>query len=76
MSSYGTRRTEKTVVPPSRGDIDALNPTVAISSYVEDMVKALRQLTRASDQRDLSFLDYLLALAEQEASMLSVRAYH
>jgi hypothetical protein len=61
------RETEQGVTPPG---------TVEIAGYVADTVKGIRRLTKRTGRRDLAFLDYLLALAEQEAEGLASNVYH
>lgn len=61
------RETEHGVSPPG---------TVEIAGYVSDTVKGIRRLTKRTGSRDLAFLDYLLALAEQEAESLASNVYH
>ncbi len=50
--------------------------TMDVAMQVLEAAKGLRQMTRLAGQRDLAFLDYLLAMAEDEASKLAERAYH
>ncbi len=47
-----------------------------IATYVLDLVRGLRQITQAADQKDVRFLDYLLAITEVEAGKLAERHYH
>jgi hypothetical protein len=44
------------------------------ASYLLDLVRGLRRLT--GQTKDLQFLDYLLAVAEEEAHQVSARQYH
>jgi hypothetical protein len=44
------------------------------ASYLLDLVRGLRRLT--GQAKDLQFLDYLLAVAEEEAQQVSARQYH
>jgi len=44
------------------------------AGYLLDLVRGLRQLT--CQTKDLQFLDYLLAVAEEEAQQVSSRQYH
>lgn len=50
--------------------------TIEIAGYVADTLKGIRRLTKRTGSRDLAFLDYLLALAEQEAESLASNVYH
>lgn len=70
------RRPARKVRRFTNGGPEQLSSTVEIASYVEEMMKGLRQVTRNKDRRDFKFLNYLLALAEQEAATLSSRSYH
>lgn len=55
---------------------DLAGPTTSeVSSYVRDLLKSIRSLTKPSNRRDFEFLDYLLAMAEDEASALAARTY-
>jgi hypothetical protein len=36
----------------------------------------VRQLTRQAGQKDLAFLEYLLAMAEEESGCLAANVYH
>jgi hypothetical protein len=75
MSSYRTRTTATVVdLPKVEGAVET-NRTRATASYAADMLKGLRQLTRVG-QKDLAFLDYLLAMAEEEAACLAANVYH
>jgi hypothetical protein len=47
-----------------------------VATYALSLVRGLRQLTRQADSKDLEFLNYLLAIAEDEAANLSSRVYH
>jgi hypothetical protein len=50
--------------------------TVEIAGYVADSLKGIRRLTKRTGRKDVAFLDYLLALAEQEADSLASNVYH
>lgn len=50
--------------------------TLEVANYVLEAAKGLRNVTRLAGRRDLAFLDYLLAMAEDEATNLAARAYH
>lgn len=50
--------------------------TLEVANYVLETAKGLRNVTRLAGRRDLAFLDYLLAMAEDEATNLAARAYH
>lgn len=50
--------------------------TVDIASYIATIVQGMRGLTRNSKQKDLQFLDNLLAVVEEEAATLSSNVYH
>ena len=51
-------------------------PTVDIASYAVALIKGVRKLTKQPRQKDLTFLDNLLAMAEEEAAHLSSHIYH
>jgi hypothetical protein len=75
MSSYRIRQLATKVDPPGvEGSIQA-NPTIETATYVADMLKGVRQMSRAGS-RDLALLDYLLAMAEEEAACLAANIYH
>lgn len=61
---------------PHWGDSDTVPATTDVASYVADMVKGLRELTGEAGARELAFLDYLLAMAEDEATKLGSNVYH
>ena len=50
-------------------------PTPATASYIAEIANGLRQLTKEG-RRDLKFLDYLLAMVEEEAATLASRSFH
>jgi hypothetical protein len=50
--------------------------TPEIAGYVTDSLKGIRRLTKRTGRKDIAFLDYLLALAEQEADSLASNVYH
>ena len=66
----------KTIRRPRQKQPQETNKTLHISSYVHTMLKGIRELTRQSGQKDLKYLDYLLAVAEDEASNLASKPYH
>ena len=51
-------------------------PTPATASYIAEIASGLRELTKESGRRDLKFLDYLLAMVEEEAATLASRSFH
>ncbi len=55
--------------------VDGLAP-IEIGSYVRDLVQGMRRLTQRIDQRDVRFLDYLLAIVEEEARKVAENSYH
>ena len=59
-----------------REGVEGTNKTVEIALYVADMIRGMRQMTKQSEQKDLAFLDYLLATVQDEALTLSSRVYH
>jgi hypothetical protein len=50
--------------------------TSDVASYALSILQGVRRVTRQSGNKDLTFLDYLLAIAEDEASNLASRIYH
>lgn len=50
-------------------------PTTDVASYIAEMIHGLRELTDGRS-KDLQFLDYLLALAEDEAETLAAHSFH
>jgi hypothetical protein len=75
MSSYRTRKTATKVDPPAAETATGTNKTVELATYVGELLKGMRQLTRQG-QKDLAFLDYLLAMAEEESGCLAANVYH
>lgn len=76
MSSYRTRQTATKVDPPAVQTPSETNKTVEVATYVGELVKSVRQITRVAGQKDLAFLDYLLAMAEEESGCLAANVYH
>jgi hypothetical protein len=76
MSSYRTRKTAIKVDPPSVEGVTGANRTIELATYVGELLKGVRQLTRQAEQKDLAFLDYLLAMAEEESGCLAANIYH
>lgn len=69
--------TVKPAKSPQRGPRRQQKPeTCDVASYTLSILKGVRRLTRQSGNKDLTFLDYLLAIAEDEASNLASRVYH
>lgn len=65
---------KKTVSQVAKGTTPPGTPEIA--GYVTDSLKGIRRLTKRTGRKDLAFLDYLLALAEQEADSLASNVYH
>jgi len=76
MSSYRTRKTATKVDPPAVETAPGTNKTVELATYVGELLKGVRQLTRQAGQKDLAFLEYLLAMAEEESGCLAANVYH
>ena len=76
MSAYARRPAGRTGERAAKTDMHKPSETVEISQYALDIICGVRRLTRSAEGRDLKFLDYLLAMAEDEASKLSSRSYH
>ena len=76
MSSYRTRKTAVKVDPPTVDTTTGTTRTVELAAYVGELLKSVRQLTRQAGQKDLAFLDYLLAMAEEESGCLAAHVYH
>jgi hypothetical protein len=76
MSSYRTRRTATKVGPPMVETATGGDRTVELAAYVGELLRGVRQLTRQAGQKDLAFLDYLLAMAEEESGCLAANVYH
>lgn len=47
-----------------------------IGCYVRDLAHGMRQITQRLDQKDVRFLDYLLAIVEGEAGKIAEHSYH
>lgn len=77
MSGYPDRikTMERSDVAREDGDGEP-NMTIVVSEYVHAVLQGVRLLTNQSPQKDLMFLDNLLSMAEDEAFILSTRAYH
>ena len=61
---------------PAKAERIAVQPTSTqdAAASILDMVRGLRRLT--DHRKDLQFLEYLLAMAEEEAQQLASRPYH
>ncbi len=58
-------------------DTTALDLTAAdIGGYVRDMAHGMREITQRIDQKEVRFLDYLLAILEEEARKIAEHSYH
>ncbi len=57
-----------------KDSVEAVTTSQETAGYLLDLVRGLRQLT--GQTKDLQFLDYLLAVAEEEAQQVSSRQYH
>lgn len=44
-----------------------------IGCYVRDLSRGMRQITQRVDQKEIRFLDYLLAILEEEARKVAER---
>ena len=77
MGSDDNRATLWTLEPdsPEAQVLDASN-VAETALYVHAALQELRKLTRLTDKKDLKFLDYLLAVAEEEAQKLASHVYH
>lgn len=53
----------------------AADRTVELAAYVGELLRGVRQLTRQAGQKELAFLDYLLAMAEEESGCLAANVY-
>lgn len=60
------------------GPSEVTQPSVTeVSAYVSEIVRGVRRLTRRpNSNKDLEFLDRLLAMAEHEADTLAANVYH
>jgi hypothetical protein len=76
MSSFRTRKTAIKVDAPTGETPSGANGTVELAAYVGELLRGVRQLTRHAGQKDLAFLDYLLAMAEEESGCLTANVYH
>ena len=76
MSSYRTRTAAIKVDPSMVATVAGANPTIELATYVGELLRGVRQLTRQSGHKDLAFLDYLLAMAEEESGCLAANVYH
>ena len=47
-----------------------------VAAYTCDLLKAARRVVRKRGSKQFAFLDYLLAMGEQEASNLASNVYH
>ena len=76
MSSYRTRKTASKVDLPAAETAPGTNRTVELATYVGELLKGVRLLTQQAGQKDLAFLEYLLAMAEEESGCLAAHVYH
>ncbi len=47
-----------------------------VAAYTRDLLKSARRVVRKRGSQQFAFLDYLLAMGEQEASNLASNVYH
>ena len=47
-----------------------------VGCYVRDLAHGMRQITQRVDQKEIRFLDYLLAVLEGEARKIAEHSYH
>jgi hypothetical protein len=47
-----------------------------VGCYVHDLAHGMRQITQRVDQKEIHFLDYLLAILEEEARKVAEHSYH
>lgn len=47
-----------------------------VGCYVRDLAHGMRQITQRVDQKEIRFLDYLLAILEEEARKVAEHSYH
>ncbi len=47
-----------------------------IGCYVHDLAHGMRQIAQRLDQKEIRFLDYLLAILEEEARKIAENSYH
>jgi hypothetical protein len=47
-----------------------------VGCYVRDLAHGMRQITQSVDQKEIRFLDYLLAILEEEARKVADHSYH
>lgn len=57
------------------GEKQEMTPGEA-AAYTCDLLKAARRVVRNRGSKQFAFLDYLLAMGEQEASNLATNVYH
>jgi hypothetical protein len=57
------------------GDKQEMTPG-EVAAYTHDLLKAARRVVRNRGSKQFAFLDYLLAMGEQEASNLASNVYH
>jgi hypothetical protein len=62
--------------PPREPRRQTRPETCDAASYTLSILRGVRRVTRQSGNKDLTFLDYLLAIAEDEAANLASRVYH
>jgi hypothetical protein len=76
MSSDRVERHEKKLRAELAKQMASPPGTAEIAGFVADSLKGIRRLTKRTGRKDLAFLDYLLALAEQEADSMASNVYH
>ncbi len=47
-----------------------------VGCYVRDLAHGMRHVTQRVDQKEVRFLDYLLAILEEEARKIGEHSYH
>ena len=69
---------EQTAAADDQDTIETATDLTAteIGGYVHDLAHGMRQITRRIDQKDVRFLDYLLAILEGEARKIAEHSYH
>ncbi len=70
-SERATRQNEQDTVAVAT-DLTATE----VGCYVRDLAHGMRQLTQRIDHKEIRFLDYLLAILEEESRKIAEHSYH
>ena len=69
---------ERTIRPDEQDTIAIATDLTAteVGCYVRDLAHGMRQITQHIDHKEIRFLDYLLAILEEESRKIAEHSYH